>query len=100
MIYSYISKMLSSGRFIPLKSDSTSVFAYALTDGEDTVLVYGNLDFENQVKSTIKVSGLAKDAVFIPIKAVLEPICSSGKISVELQAGEIVVLKIKNFTIK
>ena len=95
-----ISKMLSSGRFIPLKSDSTSVFAYALTDGEDTVLVYGNLDFENQVKSTIKVSGLAKDAVFIPIKAVLEPICSSGKISVELQAGEIVVLKIKNFTIK
>lgn len=95
-----ISKMLSDGKFIPLKSDCTPVFAYALTDGEDTVIVYGNLDFEKPVKATIRVPGLQKDAVFIPIKAILEPVCYNSKIAVDLKAGEIVVLKIKNFSVK
>lgn len=97
---SYIAPMLANGKFVPLKSNNPSVFSYALTYENDTVVVYGNLDFKNPAEATVKLPGMNKQTAFIPIKAGMEPLAYSGKFEITLKAGEIGVLLFKDFEVK
>lgn len=89
------SDLISKGSFIDFKTDNDKVFAYARTLRNDTVIVIGNLDFENpQNKVTIKAPGIKKrtDFEFINCEGTIKP--GRNKIYTDLSAGEIKVIKI------
>ena len=87
--------LISKGSFIDFKTDNNKVFAYARTLKNDTVIVIGNLDFENpQNKVTINAPGIKKktDFEFINCEGTIKP--GHNKIYTDLSAGEIKVIRI------
>ncbi len=88
--------LILKGSFTPLKTDNEYVFAYTRTLNKETVVVIGNLDFENpQNKITLKVPNLNKKKSFLDIVAGNDNIKTENKkIFTDLDAGEIKVLKI------
>ena len=93
--------IITHGKFTPLKTGHPAVFAYAMSYNNSTVLVYGNLDFDNPSGDVnIKIPGLAEDTINIAVKARLQPKLSSGKMLVQLEAGEINVLLLEHFEVK
>ncbi|MDD3437058.1 MAG: hypothetical protein PHC64_07910 [Candidatus Gastranaerophilales bacterium] len=84
---------LSKGDFVPLKTSSSSVFAYSRNYDLDSVIVIGNLDFKNTQKVTVNAPKLNKDVSSIPIKiSINTPIVANGKIETVLAPGEVQVL--------
>ena len=88
---------ISTMKFVPLKTKENNVFAYLRANGNFTVVVIGNLDFNNSIKTTIKLKGLKQDDKYIDLRLVrdINPEIKNGKITVELEAGDIQVLKFR-----
>lgn len=91
--------LISEGKFIPLKTDTASVFAFARSYNNQTVIVIGNLDFKNNVnKAVVTVPGLRKNNKIEYIKT---DNCNikfkRGKMAVNLPSGGIIVLLLNNF---
>ena len=96
-----IAPIITHGKFTPLKTNFESVFAYAMSYNNNTVLVYGNLDFDNPATDiNIKIPGLTKDVINIPAKARIQPELSNGRITVDLNPGEINVFLLEDFELK
>lgn len=96
-----IAPVLANGTFIPLKSSNERIFSYAMTDNKTTVIVFGNLNFENNEKTDIKISGLKKTSGYRCIKSTEnEPVIKNKKITINLTAGETGVLMFNNLEIK
>lgn len=91
---------INSGKFIPLKTKTHSVFAYAISYNGKSLVVIGNLDFKNNVDAKISVRKLTKDTSVLPLKIDSVPVCDKGKFTVNLRAGEIQVLLLNNLEIK
>ena len=93
----YYMDELSSMKFIPLKTSSKSVFAYARSNKDFTIVVIGNLDFKIGQKVTVKLHGVNQKTKYIDLRLNrhISPIFQQGKIMTELNAGDIQVLKIK-----
>ena len=87
--------VLNSGNYTPLKTNNTSVFAYSFSTSNRKVITIGNLDFTEPVKAVVKVSGLNKKQQILPLKILTMPKVHKNKLSLNLDAGEIVVLVIK-----
>ena len=88
---------LSTMKFIPLKVSEKNVFAYARSNGNLTVVVIGNLDFNTTSKVTVKVRGINSNHKYIDLRLNREisPIIKSGKIQTILLPGDIQVLMFK-----
>jgi len=85
--------LLNSGAFTPLKTNNQKIFAYTISSGKKKVITAGNLDFENPVKTVIKVPKLnSQKQNILPIKVASIPEVKKGKLMMTLAAGEIVVL--------
>lgn len=93
-------KLLSLGRFIPLKSSNPSVFAYVMTYEGRSILVTGNLNFRENAETIISVSGFSKDTSVVPIRIEQPPAALKGGLKFKLNPGETQVLLILNFDIK
>lgn len=93
----YYMDELSSMKFIPLKTSSKSVFAYARSNKDTIIVVVGNLDFKTGQKVTVKLHGVNQKTKYIDLRLNrhISPIFQQGKFSTELNAGDIQVLKIK-----
>ena len=93
---------LSTMKFIPLKTNLKNIFAYARSNGDLSVIVIGNLDFEKPAKAIVKVKGLNQNNKYINLrlKRNITPEIQNGKITTELNPGDIQVLLFKNFTVK
>ena len=93
---------LSTMQFVPLKTSPKNVFAYARSNGNFSVIVIGNLDFENPAKATVKVKGISFKNKYMNmrLKQNISPEIQNGKIVTELNPGDIQVLLFKNFTIR
>jgi len=85
--------VLNSGTFTPLKNNNQDVFSYMFSNDGKKVLTIGNLNFETPQKVTVKVSKLnPKKQNILPIKISTMPENLKGKIILNLNPGEIVVL--------
>lgn len=84
-------------KFIPLKASSKSVFAYARSNKDITIVIIGNLDFKTGQKVTVKLHGINKRTKYINLRLNrrISPTFQQGKIMTEVNAGDIQVLKIK-----
>jgi len=87
--------VLNEGNFTPLKTKNSKVFAYTIGNLNKRVLVIGNLNFTESERANVTVPKYKKDTV-LPIKVSQIPTIKHGKIQINLQAGEIVVLILKN----
>ncbi len=83
--------ILNEKNFTPLKTKNSKVFAYTIGDLNKRVLVVGNLNFNENEKATIIIPKYKKNNV-LPIKVTQVPTIKHGKIQMNLQSGEIVVL--------
>lgn len=81
---------LNEGNFTPLKTKNSKVFAYTVGNNK-RVLVIGNLNFNENEKAVVIIPKYKKDTV-LPIKVTQVPSIKHGKIQINLQSGEIVVL--------
>lgn len=96
-----IAPVLANGRFVRLKTNNEHIFAYTMTDNKTTIVVFGNLNFENTEKTDIKIPELKKQTEYECIKPTkTAPLIRNRKITVNLAAGEIGVLLFKNLEIK
>ena len=87
--------ILNEGNFTPIKTKNSKVFAYTVGNPDKRVLVIGNLNFSQSEKTTVQIPKYKKNT-FLPIKVSQMPSIKHGKIQMNLQAGEIIVLILKN----
>ena len=84
---------MNEGTFTPLKTGNQKVFAYTFSNNIKRVVTIGNLDFENSVKTVVKLPKFnPKHQNVLPIKISSMPEVKNGKILVNLNPGEIIVL--------
>ncbi len=88
--------ILNEGNFTPLKVKNSKIFAYTVGNLNKRVLVYGNLNFEENEKAIIKIPKFNKKSSLLPIKVSQVPTVKCGLIHANLQPGEIVVVILKN----
>ena len=88
------------GNFKFLKTTSKSVFAYALYNSNQTILVIGNLDYRSSVNVKVSVPKMTESTSVIPLTLVNIPKLGRGKITTDLAAGEIQVIYIDKFSLK
>ena len=91
---------ITRGNFVPLKTNSQSIFAYALSYDGKSVLVIGNLNFRDYVNAEVKVPKLKESNMVIPVKIRSIPIIGKGKITEKILPGEIQVLIVNDMEIK
>lgn len=85
--------VLNEGSFTPLKTGNQKVFAYTFSNNIKRVVTIGNLDFENPVKTVVKLPKFnPKHQNVLPIKISSMPEVKNGKILVNMNPGEIIVL--------
>ena len=94
------SSMINNGKFVPLKTSSSSVFAYAISYEGKSVVVFGNLNFRNNADVLISVPRLKPENIVIPVKIKGVPIAGKGNFKINLNPGEIQVLFINDLEIK
>ena len=84
--------VLNNGTFTPIKTNNPKIFAYTFEYNKKRVLTIGNLDFENPIKTTVKIPKYNPRFNILPIKISNMPDIKKSKVSLTLQPGEIVVL--------
>lgn len=84
--------IIANGTFTPLRTSSESVFAYVRALDKKSIVVIGNLDFKKTQTVKIYVPKLTTKMASIPIKISNIPILTKGKITTELNPGEIQVI--------
>ena len=85
--------VLNESAFTPLKTNHQVVFAYMFGNNIKKVVTIGNLDFENRVKTVVKIPKFnPKTQNLLPIKITSMPEVKKGKINLALNPGETVVL--------
>lgn len=95
-----MSQIIHNGKFSVLKSQGVSVFAYSLSYKNTSVVVIGNMDFKSDIQTFISVPKLTPDHMVLPLKAESIPIPKKGGFSVNLKAGDVVVLLVNDLQIK
>ena len=94
-------QLIAKGSFLQLKTKNEKVFAFERSLGNETIIVIGNLDYENlQNKITVKVNNIKKDTDFEIINGNQNIKAGKNKIFTDLDKGEIKVIKIKEREIK
>ncbi len=85
---------LNDGEFTQLKNNNhKKVFSYMFANNIKKVITIGNLDFENNAKVTVKVPRFNPNKQnLLPIKISKMPEAKRGKVHLNLQPGEIVVI--------
>ncbi len=88
-----------NGEFKFLSSANSSVFAYAISNSEMTVIVIGNLNFKSEEVSKVSVPKLKAETPVMPMTFNSIPVIKNGKIESKMAPGEIQVLIFDNFSI-
>lgn len=94
------STMINNGKFVPLRTSASPVFAYAITYEGKSVIVIGNLNFRNNVDVAVSVPKLTQKNIIVPVKIDSIPISGKGSIKVTLKPGETQVLLLNDLGLK
>lgn len=92
--------ILSQGNFTTLRTTSPSVFAYARSYQNNSIIVIGNLDFKKTQEVTINVPKINNNLMSTPIKISNIPKVLKGKIQTTLAPGEVQVLYFNSLDLK
>ena len=84
--------VLNEGTFTPIKLKNPQIFAYMFGNNIKKVLVFGNLNFEEEQKVSFKIPKYNSRYHTLPIKISNMPDIKNGKLSTTLKPGEIVVI--------
>ena len=94
------SDQITLGNFVPLKTNFQNIFAYARCYEGVSIIVIGNLNYENSFKKVlIKIPGLNKKSDIKLIKGNKDYKIHRGKLYTNLGRGDIKVLLIENFSL-
>ena len=96
---SFTNNVLKRGKFKFLKTTATSAFAYTISDTQTTIIVIGNLDFIDSVTTKTSVPKLQPNNTVHPMTLINAPTIEKGKITSNLDPGEIQVLIFENFSL-
>lgn len=94
------SEIINNGQFVPLKTSAPSVFAYAVSYGGKSIVVMGNLNFRNNVDTTVYIPKLDSKNVVLPVMINNIPVAEKGAFKTTLNSGETQVLVINDLEIK
>ena len=94
------SHIINNGKFVPLRTSADSVFAYAMSYDNNSIIVIGNLDYRKNTEVNVSVPRLSEKTNVIPISIESVPVMEHGNINVKLNSGEIQVLYASNFEIR
>ena len=83
--------VLIEGEFIPLKTNNPSIFAFARKNGDDSVVVIGNLSKEHEIDAKVYIRTLRDTSFVAPVKMGEAPIVKRGKMLVGLKPYEVQV---------
>jgi len=92
--------ILSKGTFVQLKTSSPTTFAYARSLNNQTVIVIGNLDFQNSLDIKVYVPNLTNEIISVPIRILNIPEIKKGKILTKLNPGDVQVLLFNGLNLK
>ncbi len=92
--------ILVDGKYVPLKTSSQSVFAYARANGVDAVVVIGNLDTKNELSANVYIPKLKEKSFVSPMRMGEPPETKNGRLAVKLQPGEIQVFMLSKVPVK
>lgn len=92
----YSSDAILKGSFKLLKANNDNIFAYIRQYETTGVIVIMNKDFKNKYIGTINVPKISPKNTCLPICLENAPEIDYGKIHVELNPGEVIVLAISN----
>lgn len=90
------SNILSKGSFIPLKTSSSYVFAYSRNYNQESIVVVGNLDYKKAHNIVVRLCGINKNSLPLPVKINSIPIITDNKISTNLEPGEVQIIWFKS----
>ena len=94
------SDIITKGNFVPLKTLEETVYAYARSFDNKTVLVIGNFDYTKEYKKVlVKIPGFTKKYSIDVVKGDCFLKLRRNKLYVDMAPGEIRVLLIDNFSI-
>lgn len=96
----YARELVSKGSFVPLKTSSEYVFAYARSYNKNTLIVIGNLDFKKSHNVKVSIPKLTTELSSVPIRVLNVPKISNGKITTDLTPGDVQVLVFDNLELK
>ena len=92
--------LISKGTFNPLKTDKDKVFAYTRNYKGEVIIVLGNLDYKHsQKRLSIKINGLNKKGELQLIQGSPNFKTRKNKLLTELEAGEIKVFRVTEFSL-
>lgn len=92
--------LITLGNYVPLKTEFPNIFAFARSYAGKTVIVIGNLSYDNYYKKiVVKIPGLNKKSSINCINCKNTYKVRRGKFYTGLNKGEIKVLLIDNFSI-
>ncbi|MBE7713673.1 MAG: hypothetical protein E7Z87_08005 [Cyanobacteria bacterium SIG26] len=85
--------LLNEGVFTPLKTSNNKVFAYKFENNIKKVITIGNLDYEKSMNVSVRVPKFnPKRQNLLPIKITKMPEVKRGKLILDLNPGETVVI--------
>lgn len=96
----FVKDVVNKGNFVAFKTTSPSVFAYARSYNNLSVVVVGNLDFKNGQKVKVFIPKINTSTFSVPVKVDNLPKLSSGKLETQLNPGEIMVLYFDKLDLK
>lgn len=99
MIKPVANNIYKTGNFRFLKTNCDKVFAYAISDYHQTIIVIGNIDFNSEIISKVSVPYLKKGESALPLIMQNIPVIDNGKISSNLNPGEIQVMIFNEFSL-
>lgn len=92
-VKSSVLPVLNEGRFTSLKVNNQKVFAYMFANNIKKVITIGNLDFQHNAKVSVKIPKYNfKKQNLLPIKITTMPDSKRGKLLLNLEPGETVVV--------
>ncbi len=91
--------MINNGKFVPLKTSISSVFAYAISHKGKSIVVIGNLDFRSNVDVLVSVPRLTRSNITLPLKINSIPVIQKGGLKTTLNAGEIMVIMLNDLEV-
>lgn len=94
----YYATELSNAKFTPLKTSNPKVYAFARVCNNCSIIVFGNMNYNNTENVIIKVPKLnsSKKIVNLRVHKNIKNEYSNGKIKTTLDGGDIQVLLIRN----
>ncbi|MCM1009391.1 MAG: alpha-amylase family glycosyl hydrolase [Fusobacterium sp.] len=93
----YFMAHLNAGTYHILKTTHPDIFAYAISYNRTTIVVMGNINFTSYARGDVKLSKFDAEKVTVPVKITEPPLLENGKITINLNPGELQILVVSDY---